>query len=66
MMEWQPIETAPKDQEVLTYGPLRDGSGHYQEVQKMYQLRGVWPVTFMHNALSPTHWMPLPAPPLPP
>ena len=62
-MEWQPIETAPKDEYVLTYGPLRDGSGFYHEVQRMYLPKLVWPVTFMHNALDPTHWMPPPEPP---
>ena len=62
-MNWQPIDTAPKDRtKVLTYGPLKDGSGFYQEVQG-YWKSGYWPVVLMHNSLEPTHWMPLPDPP---
>lgn len=61
-MEWQPIETAPKDgTEVLLCGPLRDGSGHYRDVSRFYMIR--WPVEWMANCLPPTHWMPLPPPP---
>ena len=62
-MEWQPISTAPKDVHVLTYGPLKDGSGFYDEVQRIYAPKEIWPVTFMHNALAPTHWMHVPEPP---
>lgn len=63
---WQPIETAPKDgTEVLTFGPLKDGSGFYYECQAYYH-KGAWPrwpVEWMANCLTPTHWQPLPSPP---
>ncbi len=67
-MEWQPIETAPKNQDVLLFCPLRG------------IVRGVWnwdryahnPRPYWSNdrermlgtretrADQPTHWMPLP------
>lgn len=64
MSEWHPIETAPKDCRVLTYGPLRDGSGFYYEVQQYRNGRHArWPIEWMDNSLAPTHWMPLPKAP---
>ena len=59
---WQPIETAPRDKtEVLVSGPLKDGTGHYQEVCRWWHDR--WPVEWMDNCKAPTHWQPLPEPP---
>jgi len=60
-MEWHPIETAPKDLDVLVYGYLKDESGHYIDVCRFWHDR--WPVEWMHNCKAPTHWMPLPPPP---
>jgi hypothetical protein len=64
MSDWHPIETAPRTCEVLTYGPLKDASGFYYEVQKWWDGRHPgWPVKWMANCLEPTHWQPLPDPP---
>lgn len=67
MSKWQPISTAPKDDDpVLLCGPLRDG-GFYRETCKWYPPgkmgRGCWPVIWMADHGEPTHWQPLP--PLP-
>jgi len=59
LLEWQPIETAPKD---YTYVLLWDGSWHWI---------GIWDEDFgkwevdgeRHEDLIHTHWMPLPPPP---
>jgi hypothetical protein len=66
-MEWQPIETAPKDKErVLIFSERRgvrearfycensDGTVWYDTMV------GGGPMTIFYDA---THWMPLPAPP---
>ena len=62
-MEWQPIETAPKDRfHVLLFG---DGPGFKQcsFVGYWYEHDGVW-FSFDHKpAGQPTHWMPLPKAP---
>lgn len=75
-MSWQPIETAPKSDDickpikVLVYG-IRDGelSGWDDEptVWKAYWCDGSWYVSggdyYAAWVRSPTHWMPLPEPP---
>ena len=60
MMEWQPIETAPKG---ARYIWISDGKrsmiGYFSEMFKQWEtLDG--PRTVIRN---PTHWMPLPDPP---
>lgn len=61
-MEWQPIETAPKDKEILLFFPVvrptrQAGYGAPQMIR----------VDKLHNwdygNRIPTHWMPLPPPP---
>jgi len=56
-MEWQPIETAPRDGTIILLstpkGRVADGMWH-----KRY---GVWAWTYV--MVEPTHWMPLPEPP---
>jgi len=61
MSEWLPIESAPKgDETILVYDPM-DG------VCSAFRMSGGsnW-ITFPAREgelLTPTHWMPLPAPP---
>lgn len=63
-MEWQPIETAPKDgTEVLCFSDdlgifvaYIDDHNHNQKPK--------WSTGFGEKSeIDPTHWMPLPAPP---
>lgn len=58
-MEWQPIETAPKDgTRILTY---RQGYVENMAVAWSYELG--WHPVFGDIWPNPTHWMPLPSPP---
>ena len=61
--EWQPIETAPKDEMILLYGKIKDknkiGIGSYYYALKFFVIedgKGCY-------KLDATHWMPLPKPP---
>jgi len=58
---WQPIETAPRDgTSVLVFCDNQFKIGHWSIIGKG------WRYSFIlqdRNALNPTHWMPLPAPP---
>lgn len=58
--EWQPIKTAPKDDPILAYGAKR---GHLAVVRWAC---GQWRVRYTNEPapFEPTHWMPLPAPPV--
>ena len=60
MSEWQPIESAPKNTEILVYTPI-DGV-----VSSSYQ-HGCWQkltrVLMGGKENDPTHWMPLPPAP---
>ena len=61
-MEWQPIETAPKDKEILLYSDS-DGygiSGWNEEHQRWYVYNHYEEQLYLFPA---THWMPLPDPP---
>lgn len=55
-MEWQPIETAPADgRPILVWGG-------YHDVPEVVKADGEWwRVAGLKS--TPTHWMPLPAPP---
>jgi len=66
-MNWQPIETAPKDgSNFLVYLPKakkRNYAAAYYDVSSsgiffLHDRAGVW----LHN--KATHWMPLPPPPI--
>jgi hypothetical protein len=60
-MEWQPIETAPKDGSlVLGFGPHEQRRTYIEAIQ---HYRGKWTITWMDGYGEPTHWMPLPEPP---
>jgi len=61
-MEWQPIETAPKDENILGH---EDGA-----VTVLYwdELQAGWRYPYKGGSRTkwfPTHWMPLPPPPQP-
>jgi hypothetical protein len=62
MTDWQPIETAPRDEEILVYS-------EYYGVAKAKQWRkGVYEVVTHQTCCldyyeDVTHWQPLPAPP---
>ncbi len=61
--EWQPIETAPKDDEMFIYYEPRDGKRciglAYRTVSGAWRdSEGEW-----HRPLNPTFWMSLPEPP---
>jgi hypothetical protein len=74
-MEWQPIETAPKDGDsILAFG-LQGWDGNYKDYnnQVVYQVvywredMEWWQVdtcSFYCETLKATHWMPLPKPPV--
>lgn len=57
-MEWQPIETAPKDEWVLVW--LRDDECH--AIAELSDGRWFDDQGIMHDQ-SPALWMPLPQPP---
>lgn len=61
-MEWQPIETAPKDERILVY---QDGAMHVAHHKSHGIVFAI--VEDRDNAYvctpPPTHWMPLPPPP---
>jgi len=65
MSNWQPIETAPERTHILVY---LDGNVH----ESSLGLQGWWfPFSEYHgcgccgsSTDKPTHWMPLPAPPI--
>lgn len=67
MADWQPISSAPKDQtEILVFHPGVDGVG-YMSVVWWDELLDGWLIAALAEesiyAQSPSHWMPLPAPP---
>lgn len=76
-MNWQPIETAPRDgSDVLLFFPLDglDHRNHARTVICFWRLNETYPATsgwvFQGRAVrayssiyQPTHWMPLPEPP---
>jgi hypothetical protein len=74
-MNWQPIDTAPKDCIVLLYRPTQRypwavvAPGQFQCDQYAKRPRPFWESWLrIHIKLDdrdypPTHWMPLPAPP---
>lgn len=76
MSEWQPIETAPKDGTLillfrptaLPWGKVAPGKWNSQADHK--RPSPFWDMwlriggTYESRAWEPTHWMPLPAPPV--
>ena len=61
-MEWQPIETAPKDgTQILVYEPEEK----YTPIYVVVYDNGKWIEASgeQYANWKPTHWMPLPLPP---
>lgn len=61
--EWQPIDTAPKDDEpVLVWYPqaFRGRGGCYVALWQ----DGAWWAAVNAFKFKPSHWMPLPVPPI--
>jgi hypothetical protein len=56
---WQPIETAPKEEDVLVYVPKVGG---YMTCAYL-RMSNVWMSNTSNDALTPTYWMPLPKEP---
>lgn len=64
MTEWQPIETAPKDDHpILCYHP-HPGGGYRICTMLWHKPSSSWRAD-VHSFIrfDPTHWMPLPEPP---
>jgi len=67
---WQPIETAPKEQRVLVLlkpHPFQDAGEitfGYFVMTLPDQPAGVWTGDETGEAIVPTHWLPLPSPPV--
>lgn len=58
MSEWQPIETAPEDQEVMT--KIHDACGCRNEQHLRLKDRVWWfPDMSMYVYFVPTHWKPI-------
>lgn len=67
-VEWQTIETAPKDGEIILFGGGRTAIGTwFDEFNKLVLSSDGHSSALgysMGHKVQPTHWMPLPAPPL--
>lgn len=57
--QWQPIETAPKDGEVILVSHIFNDQIYWVEAAK--QKHGAWFCPTGHAVHQPTHWMPLPS-----
>lgn len=68
LTEWKPIETAPKDTEVLLYCnkfiPLYIGKKRYGSLGEPQQDEFEWRCSSSGRFANPTYWMPLPQPPI--
>lgn len=67
-MNWQPIETAPRDgTDILVCVTYNGPAGEWETAQWVDWARDdlVWPNYWRHIEIPfpPTHWQPLPAPP---
>jgi len=60
--EWQPIETAPRDdRRILVWRPDEKDGHHFAHAGVDYWRLNGWYLSRRYQ--QPTHWMPLPAPP---
>ena len=63
-MKWEPIETAPKDRDVLLWWPYwsrRPTIGYWKHTRWMAE--NALQDSVGDSGPQPTHWMPLPDPP---
>jgi hypothetical protein len=56
-MDWQPIETAPKDRTEIILRGRYNVTGYVSDVYHSWW-DGRW-VRWPHAAFEPTHWMPI-------
>lgn len=67
-MEWQPIETAPKDGTAILAWPVAYGDVEIVSWLGRRKLDGIWSVKHLSlracERVAPTHWKPLDAPPV--
>jgi hypothetical protein len=66
MMEWQPIETAPRDKRILVWSGQEIYAAHW--VRNMITNDEAWIVAQWGDEcdqalVKPTHWLPLPEAP---
>ena len=65
-MNWQPIETAPKDRSVMlytVYGLIDCGRRRFGNLGEPQRQCLEWRCDSSGRFANPTHWMPLPPPP---
>ena len=67
MSDWQPIETVPKQRNVLLFAFTESGSNYKMETGYWMENEFVsswnWPYALKEYDVKPTHWMPMPPPP---
>jgi len=70
-MEWQPIDTAPKETIVLVYGYWDGELNEGDKVPDVWRAKfefDLWWIDggeyYSQYVRNPTHWMPLPNPPV--
>jgi hypothetical protein len=66
MGEWRPIQTAPKDRSILlhtAYGLTYCGRWRSGTIGEPQEAVVAWRCDSSGRFATPTHWMPLPAPP---
>jgi hypothetical protein len=67
MMEWQPIDTAPAETDVIVADPDRLSGEFHISIAWRHAESGKWwrphSGPSLASYIMPTHWMPLPAPP---
>lgn len=66
MSEWKPIESAPRNLHVLTYNAKSNYPHLVEECCWIAECDedGDWVIMLDGQICEPTHWMPLPPPPL--
>lgn len=63
-MRWRPIDSAPRDEDVLLFDPSADFWPLLARWEDEECFEPGWYTPTAHQVFEPTHWMPLPPPPL--